>query len=319
MHPDDEFREAMARDPGIRPLRQDDDTPRETKARIVSTPPRLLPETPTAPAAAMNTAGSHLDPQVETLERALQAEQQAHARTRDTHQALRAQHAALLAELERRSVAAAATVAAAAAPRESLLDLLRRMGFQAAASRFAEALTALQDQDTPLGERVLANLFVNTDSSDIAHLMQDKVTWRCDECAHDAGAAVVVRVASVACDVCGGSAIEAAASHLRTRCRDNRVRKLLIIGGSPAYHSQLRLVLPPSSDLELRMIRGDNHLSAARAAQQVKWCDRGFIWSSTILDHAVSKVFSGPRISVIPVRGIGRFLSAMADRISEAD
>lgn len=41
---------------------------------------------------------------------------------------------------------------------------------------------------------MLANVFVDTDSSDIAHLMQDKATWRCDECAHDAGAAVVVPI-----------------------------------------------------------------------------------------------------------------------------
>jgi hypothetical protein len=52
----------------------------------------------------------------------------------------------------------------------------------------------LAPQHTPIGERMLANVFVDTDSSDIAHLMQDKVTWRCDECAHDAGAAVVVPI-----------------------------------------------------------------------------------------------------------------------------
>lgn len=320
MHPDDEFREAMARDPGVRPLRRGGDRS-QPRPRPVSTPPQRQPETTTpqateeAPAVAVEAPRSHLEQQVSSLERALEAERQAHAQLRDTHQALRAQHADLLAR-EQRSATIVAPVAADA-PRESLLALLQRMGFQPAAPSFAEALLALRH--TPQGERVLANVFVESGSTDIAHLMQDKVTWRCDACATDAGAAVVVPVESAACEVCGGSAIEAAASHLRTRCRAKQVRKLLIIGGSPAYHAQLQRVLPPSSDLELRLMRGDKRLDAARAAQQVAWCDRGFIWSSTILDHAVSAVFSGPRISTIPVRGIRRFLSAIADRISEAE
>lgn len=320
MHPDDEFREAMARDPGVRPLRRDGDI-LQPRSRPVSTPPQRQPETTTpqateeAPAGAVEAPRVHLEQQAAILKRALEAERQAHAQTRDTHQALRAQHAALL-ERERRSATMVAPVAADAS-RESLLALLQRMGFQPAASRFAEALIALRH--TPLGEHVLANVFVESGSADIAHLMQDKVTWRCDACATDAGAALVVPVESVACEVCGGSAIEAAASHLRTRCHDKRVRKLLIIGGSPAYHAQLARVLPPSSELELRMMRGDKRLDATRAAQQVAWCDRGFIWAPTILDHAVSAVFFGPRISTIPVRGIRRFLSAMADHIGEIE
>lgn len=320
MHPDDEFREAMARDHGVRPLRRDGDI-LQPRSRPVSTPPQRQRETTTpqateeAPAVAVEAPRSHLEQQVESLERALEAERQAHAQLLDTHQALRAQHAVLLAR-EQRSATIVAPVATDAS-RESLLALLQRMGFQPAASRFAEALIALRH--TPLGERVLANVFVERGSTDIAHLMQDKVTWRCDTCATDAGAALVVPVESAACEVCGGSAIEAAANHLRTRCRATQVRKLLIIGGSPAYHTLLQRVLPPSSDLELRMMRGDKRLDATRAAQQVAWCDKGFIWAPTILDHAVSAVFFGPRISTIPVRGVRRFLSAMAERIAEGD
>ena len=320
MDPDDEFREAMGRDPGVRPLQRDGDRS-QLRPRPVSTPPQRQPETTTpqttegAPAVAVEAPRSPLEQQVASLARALEEERQAHAQLRDTHQALRAQHADLLAR-EQRSATMVAPVAADAS-RESLLKLLQRMGFQPAASRFAEALIALRH--TPLGERVLANVFTESGSTDIAHLMQDKVTWRCDACATDAGAAVVVPVESVACEVCGGSAIEAAASHLRTRCRAKQVRKLLIIGGSPAYHTQLQRALPPSSDLELRLMRGDRRLDATRAAQQVAWCDKGFIWAPTILDHAVSTVFSGPRISTIPVRGLRRFLSAMADRIAEVD
>ncbi len=313
MHPDDEFREAMARDPGVRPLRRDGDIS-QPRPRPGSTPPQRQPETTTPQATAEAPAVAVEAPRID-LERALEAERQAHAQTRNTHQALRAQHAALLAR-EQRSATMVAP-AAADAPRESLLALLQRMGLQPAASRFAEALIALRH--TPLGEHVLDNVFVESGSTDIAHLLQDKVTWRCDACATDAGAAQVVPVESVDCEVCGGSAIEAAASHLRTRCRAKQVRKLLIIGGSPAYHTQLQRVLPPSSDLELRLMRGDKRLDATRASEQVAWCDRGFIWAPTILDHAVSAVFAGPRISTIPVRGIRRFVSAMADRISEGD
>ncbi len=218
MHPDDEFREAMARDPGVRPLRRDGDS---SQPRPVTTPPERQPETTTpqategAPAVAVEAPRSPLEQQVASLERALEAERQAHAQLRDTYQALRAQQADWLAR-EQRSATMVVPVAADAS-RESLLALLQRMGFQPAASRFAEALIALRH--TPLGERVLANVFTESGSTDIAHLMQDKVTWRCDACATDAGAAVVVPVESVACEVCGGSAIEAAASHLRTRCR----------------------------------------------------------------------------------------------------
>lgn len=91
-------------------------------------------------------------------------------------------------------------------PRLEIVEIGRPWSFDGDGA--AEALMALQH--TPLGERVLANVFVGSDSSDIAHVMQDKVTWRCEKCANDAGVAVVVPVESVACDVCGGSTIEAA-------------------------------------------------------------------------------------------------------------
>ena len=82
---------------------------------------------------------------------------------------------------------------------------------------------------------------------------------------------------------------------------------IVIVGGSPPYHRQLREGL--DGRLRLRLIPGD------RRGQLVEYpsADLVLLWVSTILDHRVSAHY--PKGVVIPHRGIARMLMAAADHI----
>ena len=86
-----------------------------------------------------------------------------------------------------------------------------------------------------------------------------------------------------------------------------RSKTIVIVGGSPAYHKQLREGL--DSRLRLKLVPGDRRGRMAEypSAEVV------ILWASTILDHAVSEHY--PDGWVIPHRGIARMLNAASDRI----
>lgn len=126
--------------------------------------------------------------------------------------------------------------------------------------------------------------------------------------------AVVVRVPRERCDVCGGSDIRAAWECLQRACRLAGVTRLVIVGGSPPYRTQLR-ELCRGTDLKLDLVSGRSKPGRKRARNSA---ERVVIWGSTILDHGTSAAYEhlGDRLIQVNHRGISGMLQEVARALS---
>lgn len=95
------------------------------------------------------------------------------------------------------------------------------------------------------------------------------------------------------CDLCHGSNNLRSVEGLVTTLRDHKVQRLLIVGGAPASHLELRQLLP--LDIKLRLIPGDSRLTLKEARDHMEWADCAVLWAPTVLDHKVSNLFKGRR------------------------
>jgi len=343
MHPDDEFRKAMEGDPQVRRLRRGG--PERIAARPVAPEPdvALAPPTPGPPSlsARLHEAEEARDAaraeahaaqgQVRTLSERLSASEVAAAEREAAHDALHrqlaeAQAARQTLETDRKSLLGqigrlheqltqardrAAAADAAARRAVPLWDVLEALALPSPVTRFAQALLQLEPSRA---EKVVRHL-ETTQPDELKRLLTDKVAWACASCRSGMTQPAVVDVSSEECDVCGGSSIAAAAHRFLEACRTAACRRVLIVGGSPRYHAQLKSVLS-SGGLELLLVEGDWKLPTARARELIDRAQRGFIWGPTILDHAVSGLFHAPHIETVPVRGIVRFLDEAARRLA---
>lgn len=224
---------------------------------------------------------------------------------------------ARLAETTAELAAAQALLEEAAAARpepEALDELLTRAGLHDPAIDFAALVETLAEHGR-LGDLLRRLRVVPT--SELAHYLDDRVAWLCGGCTSTRGhgTRTIVPVAPVECDVCGGSSVQAAAARFAEACRGARIGRVLVVGGSPAYHDMLQK-LEPTLGVRLRVIRGDAHSrDKARAQQDVAGADVVFIWASTVLDHRVSELYTGPKVQTLPVRGLARMLTEAAGRL----
>lgn len=108
------------------------------------------------------------------------------------------------------------------------------------------------------------------------------------------------------------SAIATAARRFNSACLIRNRKNIVIVGGSPAYHRQLRSSV--DERIQLRLISGTHKGRASDLSADLR-ADLVFVWASTILDHAVSGQF--PEAVILPHRGIARMLNAAAERIEQ--
>jgi len=148
---------------------------------------------------------------------------------------------------------------------------------------------------------------------ELTERLLDRVTLVCEraECQPSSPQAVVVRVSPERCEVCGGSDIRVAFDLLLRASRRAGVTRLVIVGGSPAYHTQLK-ELSRGTDLKLDLVAGHSKLGKRRARNEA---ERVVIWGATILDHGTSAAYEhlGDRLIRVPHRGISRMLREVAD------
>lgn len=118
---------------------------------------------------------------------------------------------------------------------------------------------------------------------------------------------VSLRVPAERSEADPASAVKDAMRRFSTACLIHNLRSIVIVGGSPAYHRQLREGL--DGRLKLRLVPGDRRgrLAEYPSAEVV------ILWASSILDHRVSEHY--PQGWVIPHRGIARMLAAATERI----
>ncbi|HXX32735.1 MAG TPA: hypothetical protein VEJ89_18670 [Myxococcaceae bacterium] len=121
------------------------------------------------------------------------------------------------------------------------------------------------------------------------------------------------------CEHCGGSDNARAAQDLLDACGRVGIRKLLVVGGSPAVREELRGVL--GTVLELRTVDGTERRTGERARSDLEWADLVLLWGGTELDHKVSAHYAHPpaalrrRVVHVARRGIAALLGAAVEHL----
>jgi hypothetical protein len=92
------------------------------------------------------------------------------------------------------------------------------------------------------------------------------------------------------CETCGGSDNGRAEKAFLDACVRKGVRKLVIVGGSPAVRQELTSKL--DGPLELRLVDGTERRTADRAKSDVDWADLILVWGASELHHKVSRLYT---------------------------
>jgi hypothetical protein len=151
----------------------------------------------------------------------------------------------------------------------------------------------------------------------------EPVERRCAECIRlpaRAGVRVVEASIDASCDACGSSVNKRASLALIGAFNARGLRRLLVIGGGPGTAEELRQLLAGAVDI--RIVDGEGHRNAAKADADLRWADVVAVWSSTILSHKVSKLYTDQRASfrdklvTVPRRGVAALCHAVADRVN---
>lgn len=119
------------------------------------------------------------------------------------------------------------------------------------------------------------------------------------------------------CQHCGGSDNRRAMLRFAEACRASRVRRVVIVGGSPNVRAELQALVPP--DLELRLIDGTERRTLDKARADLDWAHLVLIWGASELDHRVSKLYTGPanrkKVVAVARRGLAALLSAGVEHL----
>ncbi|HYO59452.1 hypothetical protein [Archangium sp.] len=116
------------------------------------------------------------------------------------------------------------------------------------------------------------------------------------------------------CEHCGGSNNRRAEVAFLEACQRHGVRRVVVVGGSPAVREELENKL--GGRIELRMVDGTERRTAGRAQSDLEWGDLVLVWGATELHHKVSAHYTQPgtphRHKVVHVarRGVASLLEA---------
>jgi len=116
------------------------------------------------------------------------------------------------------------------------------------------------------------------------------------------------------CEHCGGSNNRRAETAFLEACLRHGVRKVVVVGGSPAVREELEDKL--GGRIELRMVDGTERRTAVKAQSDLEWGDLVLVWGATELHHKVSSHYTQPgtphRHKVVHVarRGVAALLDA---------
>lgn len=145
---------------------------------------------------------------------------------------------------------------------------------------------------------------------------------RCEECSRyptASGAKLIPANAGAACAICHGSVNKRAAMDLVEAFRARGLRRLLVVGGGPGTAEDLHALL--DGEIEVRIVDGEAHRNATQADSELRWADVVAVWSSTILPHKVSKLYTDHRAELrgklvtVPRRGVAALCKSVTDKV----
>lgn len=198
----------------------------------------------------------------------------------------------------------------AAAAHRSLLDVLEDRGLAGADEAIRVLQSLMEKRPTELMQAIQL-----TSAEPLASLLEQRVALVAHDLDVNLGPdCVIVRVSPERCEISGGSDIRVHFRRLLDACRQAQVHKLTIVGGSPAYRSELkRLAEPHHKELELNLVSGTQRRERKRADADMRTSDLVVIWGATELDHSVSSVYTrAENRLIVRHRGISRMLSEVA-------
>jgi hypothetical protein len=129
---------------------------------------------------------------------------------------------------------------------------------------------------------------------------------------------VVVYVKKDRCEISGGSDVQANFHGFVQACLDQEVTKITIVGGSPAYRKQLKLLAQGHDDAPtLNLVSGTRRREKRRAEADMRGSEAVVLWGGSELDHSVTSVYSGRSTRLIRVahRGIARMLQLVRSEL----
>lgn len=115
------------------------------------------------------------------------------------------------------------------------------------------------------------------------------------------------------CARCGGSANHRAEVAFVETCNRLGVRKVVVVGGSPAVREELEAKL--GHHIDLRMVDGTERRTSDRARSDLEWADLVLVWGATELHHKVSGHYThgGPAYSRKVVHVVRRGVAALLE------
>lgn len=134
----------------------------------------------------------------------------------------------------------------------------------------------------------------------------------CGAAAAASGKAPVPTANKAACQHCGGSANKRAEADLVEACRKAGVRRIVIVGGSPAVREELAAL---EGDVELRLVDGTERRTAEKAKADLLWADLVLVWGASELHHKVSMLYSNAppplkkKVVLVARRGVAALLA----------
>ena len=288
-------------------------------------PNRTAPATAPAPDAAPHAALTALQEAHEALRREADALQANLVRLEADRDALRAERDALSTERD------------ALRAERDLLNEIRALDRTAAMAAPPPTPTPRPLVDAGLSDGQLVRTLealVQSEPSRVARLLlvegeaphfkalDDRVVLACAACTPrlPRGVVPVSDLPPEACDLCGGSATQRAFEDLVVACAAANVRRILVLGGSPAYREAAqRLVKGAKSPLSFAFVGEGAKPGKKRANASASTVDLVVVWCGTMLDHTTTAAHAdvaAPRVTVSK-RGIGSMFTQVADFLLE--
>lgn len=201
---------------------------------------------------------------------------------------------------------------------EDIDSLLKSQGFDTPAARRRARVVLEEASLTRAGKTRISREKLPR----VLTLLDRRLTRACAACrsAGLASAAAspdveIVEVTPRACPVCGSKEALRATIQLVRDMTAAGLRKLLIVGGTPMQHEEIRRLFV-KTDIELRLIDGtSNSHSQPEARGNLKWADVCAIWGPTPLSHKVSTLYSSDKASALRVMVAHRGLASLLETI----